>query len=84
MPAGVRRRTLAWQVGHSAMAEYGLCLYRVRGRVSEDTQLMPASTVALCGHHRSKPTAIPRRRKFAIPWPGCGAGRNRGAAVHGR
>ena len=25
---------IAWQVGHLAMAEYGLCLFRVRGRRS--------------------------------------------------
>jgi hypothetical protein len=42
MPLGVPTH-LAWQVGHLAMAEYGLCLYRVRGRVSEDTELMPGS-----------------------------------------
>jgi hypothetical protein len=42
MPAGVPTH-LAWQVGHLAMAEYGLCLYRVRGRVSEDTELMPGT-----------------------------------------
>lgn len=42
MPLGVPTH-LAWQVGHLAMAEYGLCLYRPRGRVSEDTQLMPGS-----------------------------------------
>ena len=42
MPLGIPTH-LAWQVGHLAMAEYGLCLYRVRGRVSEDTQLMPGA-----------------------------------------
>lgn len=42
MPAGLPTH-LAWQVGHLAMAEYGLCLYRVRGRVSEDTELMPGT-----------------------------------------
>ena len=41
MPAGVTTH-LAWQVGHLAMAEYGLCLFRVRGRKSEDLQLMPS------------------------------------------
>src|SRR6187455_3161017 len=33
---------LAWQVGHLAMAEYGLCLFRQRGRKSEDLELMPS------------------------------------------
>ena len=31
---------IAWQVGHLAMAQYGLCLFRVRGRSADDTQLM--------------------------------------------
>lgn len=32
---------IAWQVGHLAMAEYGLCLFRIRGRRPEDLELMP-------------------------------------------
>ncbi len=32
---------LAWQIGHLAMAEYGLCLFRQRGRLDIDRQLMP-------------------------------------------
>lgn len=31
---------VAWQVGHLAMAEYGLCLFRIRGRQPEDGELM--------------------------------------------
>ncbi len=31
---------IAWQVGHLAMAEYGLCLFRQRGRGEIDGQLM--------------------------------------------
>ena len=31
---------IAWQVGHLAMAQYGLCLFRQRGRQPEDTELM--------------------------------------------
>jgi hypothetical protein len=34
---------LAWQVGHLAMAEYGLALFRQRGRQPEDMQLMGSS-----------------------------------------
>lgn len=41
MPEGLPTH-LAWQIGHLAMAEYGLCLFRVRGRVPEDAQLMPS------------------------------------------
>jgi hypothetical protein len=33
---------IAWQVGHLAMAEYGLCLFRIRGRRPEDLELMPS------------------------------------------
>lgn len=31
---------VAWQVGHLAMAQYGLGLFRLRGRRAEDTELM--------------------------------------------
>ena len=31
---------VAWQVGHLAMAQYGLCLFRMRGRSEDDSQLM--------------------------------------------
>ncbi len=31
---------VAWQVGHLAMAQYGLGLFRMRGRQTEDAQLM--------------------------------------------
>jgi uncharacterized damage-inducible protein DinB len=31
---------IAWQVGHLAMAQYGLCLFRIRGRRAEDASLM--------------------------------------------
>jgi DinB superfamily len=41
MPAGFATH-VAWQVGHLAMAEYGLCLFRVRGRRPEDLELMPS------------------------------------------
>lgn len=34
---------LAWQVGHIAMAQYGLCLFRIRGRQEIDTELMSSS-----------------------------------------
>jgi hypothetical protein len=42
MPAGAPTH-LAWQLGHLAMAEYGLCLFRVRGRQEIDLQLMTSS-----------------------------------------
>lgn len=34
---------VGWQVGHLAMAQYGLCLFRMRGRQPEDTELMSSS-----------------------------------------
>lgn len=34
---------LAWQVGHLAMAQYGLCLFRMRGRQPIDTELMSSA-----------------------------------------
>ena len=34
---------VAWQVGHLAMAEYGLCLFRQRGRQEIELQLMSSS-----------------------------------------
>ena len=34
---------IAWQVGHLAVAEYGLGLFRMRGRREADTDLMPSS-----------------------------------------
>ena len=39
MPAGCPTH-VAWQVGHLAMAEYGLCLFRQRGRQEIDLDLM--------------------------------------------
>ncbi len=34
---------VGWQVGHLAMAQYGLCLFRVRGRQPIDTELMSSA-----------------------------------------
>jgi hypothetical protein len=42
MPAGCPTH-LAWQIGHLAMAEYGLCLFRIRGRQETDLSLMTSS-----------------------------------------
>ena len=39
MPVGCATH-VAWQVGHVAMAEYGLCLFRQRGRQPVDLELM--------------------------------------------
>jgi hypothetical protein len=34
---------VAWQVGHLAMAQYGLCLFRIRGRAEADLTLMSSA-----------------------------------------
>jgi hypothetical protein len=34
---------VAWQIGHLAVAEYGLCLFRMRGRQEGDAELLPSS-----------------------------------------
>jgi len=41
-PAGVPS-CVAWQVGHLAMAQYGLCLFRIRGRAEADLTLMSSA-----------------------------------------
>ncbi len=40
---------IAWQVGHMAIAEYGLALKRVRGRIAEDAGLVSDEFLALFG-----------------------------------
>lgn len=35
------KTSIAWQVGHIAFAEYGLCLVRTRGRQEHDDSFMP-------------------------------------------
>lgn len=42
MPPGAATH-IGWQVGHLAMAEYGLCLFRQRGRTEGDLELMPST-----------------------------------------
>jgi hypothetical protein len=42
MPPGCPTH-VAWQVGHVAMAEYGLCLFRQRGRQPVDLELMSSA-----------------------------------------
>jgi hypothetical protein len=40
---------IAWLVGHDAVAQYALCLKRMRGERPEDEQLIPGSFRALFG-----------------------------------
>ena len=39
-PAGIPSH-FAWQIGHLAVAQYGLMLFRQRGRAEGDVELMP-------------------------------------------
>jgi hypothetical protein len=36
---------VAWQVGHIAVAEYNLCLRRLRGRTADDERLIPEAFI---------------------------------------
>ncbi len=40
MPDGLPTH-IAWQVGHLAYSQYGLCMFRMRGRKPEDLELIP-------------------------------------------
>ena len=42
MPAGLPTH-VAWQVGHLAVSQYGLLMFRVRGRKPEDLELIPGT-----------------------------------------
>jgi hypothetical protein len=59
MPAGFKSH-VAWQVGHLAMAEYGLCLFRQRGRAEVDGSLM-SSAFRKQFSRGSKPEPDPQR-----------------------
>lgn len=41
MPEGMPTH-IAWQVGHLAVSQYGLCMFRIRGRSPEDLDLIPS------------------------------------------
>jgi len=47
MPGGVTHA--AWQAGHLAMAEYRLCLVRIRGELPDDEQLISSAFLKLFG-----------------------------------
>lgn len=42
MPAGIHTH-VGWQIGHLAVAEYGLCLFRLRGRREGDAELLSST-----------------------------------------
>jgi len=41
MPAGLPTH-IAWQVGHLAVSQYGLLMFRIRGRSPDDLELIPS------------------------------------------
>lgn len=41
MPDGLPTH-VAWQVGHLAYSQYGLCMFRIRGREPEDLEIVPS------------------------------------------
>ncbi len=41
MPDGMPTH-VAWQVGHMTVSQYGLCMFRIRGRSPEDLDLIPS------------------------------------------
>ena len=49
---------VAWQVGHLTVAQYGLCLKRIRGPQDDDDQLIPDTYSGLFGKG-SAPTDNP-------------------------
>jgi hypothetical protein len=48
VPGGAETH-VAWQVAHLAMAQYGLCLFRQRGRAGVDRELLPRGFVQKYG-----------------------------------
>jgi hypothetical protein len=54
-PGGVSH--VAWQVGHLTMAQYRLCLERLRPRTAEDESLVPDAFLKMFGRE-SKPADI--------------------------
>lgn len=57
MPPGCTTHA-AWQAAHLAMAQYGLCLFRQRGRSDADRDLLPRGFVKMYGKG-STPDASP-------------------------
>jgi len=69
IPAGTPS-CISWQVGHLAVAEYGLMLFRQRGRAEGDIELMPGWLRKNFGKGTQPTTALavtpPREELLAI------------------
>lgn len=59
IPAGAPTH-IAWQVGHLAMAQYGLTLLRIRGKEPEDAEFITNDFIRLF-KKQSTPVADPKR-----------------------
>ncbi|MEQ9409519.1 MAG: DinB family protein [Fuerstiella sp.] len=57
MPSGLPTN-IAWQVGHLTVSQYGLLMFRVRGRRPEDLELIPGRFRKAYGR-QSEPMADP-------------------------
>lgn len=62
MPGGVTH--IAWQVGHLAMAQYRLCLDRIRGERPEDEHLISAEFLRRLGRD-----SVPEADRASQPTP---------------
>jgi uncharacterized damage-inducible protein DinB len=51
---------LAWHVGHMAIAQYGLCLKRIRGQSPDDDQLLPVAAFGRLFGKGSVPSSNPK------------------------
>lgn len=63
MPTGLPTN-IAWQVGHLAVSQYGLLMFRVRGRLPEDLDLIP-STFRKTYSRQTTPQADPNTQPTA-------------------
>ena len=64
MPAGLPTH-IAWQVGHLTVSQYGLLMFRIRGRSPDDLELIP-SRFRKAYSRSSKPSSDTSRQPSAI------------------
>lgn len=66
MPAGLPTH-IAWQVGHLAVSQYGLLMFRIRGREPDDLDLIPGTfrkAYGRGGKPKPDPTVQPAAEEF--------------------
>lgn len=64
MPAGLSTH-IAWQVGHLTVSQYGLLMFRIRGRSPDDLELIP-SRFRKAYSRSSKPSSDTSRQPSAL------------------